>query len=168
MRDLSATLDMPITISTELLQSFAARFIDDVRDSMNASGVTASGKFNSSLMADITPNTIVITGAAYAGAIERGRKPTSSGGNGELYRAIRRWIDDKGITPKDKISRNSLAYAITRKIHEKGTLLHYTTDYYKRTAPSKVITGVIEDGRIEKLAKSVVLDVITQIKSDIL
>lgn len=159
---------MPIVISTELLQSFAARFIDDVRDSMNASGVTASGNFNQSLMAEITPNTVVVTGAAYAGAIERGRKPTTSGGDGSLRTLIRRWIDDKGITPQGNISKDSLAYLITRKIHQQGTLLYRGTDYYGRTKPSKVITGVIEDGRIDKLAKSVVLDVITQIKSEIL
>lgn len=159
---------MAIVISTEILQSFAARFIDDVRDSMNASGVTASGNFNRSLQATITENSVVITGAMYAGAIELGRRPTTSGGDGSLRSLIRRWIDDKGITPTGNISKDSLAYLITRKIHEKGTLLYYTTDHYGRTKPSRVIAGVIEDGRIDKLAKSVVLDVITQVKSAIL
>lgn len=159
---------MAITISTDILQSFAARFIDDVRDSMNASGVTASGKFNRSLLADITPNTVVVTGAAYAGAIERGRKPTTKDGDGSLRSLILQWIDDKGIVTQGNISKDSLAYLITRTIHEKGTLLYYTTDHYGRTEPSRVIAGVIEDGRIDKLAKSVALDVITQVKSAIL
>lgn len=157
---------MAISIDTDILQSFAARFIQDLRESMDSSGVTASGNFNKTLKAIITPNTVVVEGERYAGAIELGRKPTSGGGNGELRKAIRSWIDDKGISPAD-ISKDSLAFIITRKIHREGTKLYRGTDSYGRTKPSRVITGVIEDGRIEKLAKSVVLDVISQFKTEI-
>ena len=162
---------MAISIDTDILQSFAARFIQDLRESMDSSGVTASGKFNRSLKAEIKPDQLVVTGLRYAGAIELGRKPTSGGGNGELRQAIRSWIDDKGITPTGKISKDSLAYIITRKIHIEGTRLHQSKsgspDFYGRSAPSRVISGVIEDGRIEKLAKSVVLDVISQFRTEI-
>jgi hypothetical protein len=158
---------MAIVIDTDILQSFAARFIQDLRESMDSSGVTASGKFNRSLKAEIKPDQLVVTGLRYAGAIELGRKPTSGGGNGELRQAIRSWIDDKGITPTGKISKDSLAYIITRKIHREGTKLYRGTDYYGRSAPSRVISGVIEDGRIEKLAKSVVLDVISKFRTEI-
>lgn len=157
---------MPIVIDTDILKSFAARFIQDLRESMDSSGVTASGKFNRTLEATITPNSVVVTGQRYAGAIEIGRKPTSAGGTGELRKAIRSWIDDKGINPAD-ISKDSLAFLITRKIHREGTALYRGTDHYGRSKPSRVITGVIEDGRIEKLAESVVLDVISQFRSEI-
>ena len=157
---------MAIVIDTDILQSFAARFIQDLRESMDSSGVTASGNFNRSLTADITANSVTVLGARYAGAIELGRKPTSGGGNGELRKAIRSWIDDKGISPAD-ISKDSLAFIITRKIHREGTKLYKGTDSYGRTKPSRVITGVIEDGRIEKLAQSVVLDVISQFRTEI-
>jgi len=157
---------MAISIDTDILQSFAARFIQDLRESMDSSGVTASGNFNKTLKATVTPNTVVVEGERYAGAIELGRKPTSGGGNGELRKAIRSWIDDKGINPAD-ISKDSLAFIITRKIHREGTKLYRGTDSYGRTKPSRVITGVIEDGRIEKLAKSVVLDVISQFRTEI-
>lgn len=157
---------MAIVIDTDILQSFAARFIQDLRESMDSSGVTASGNFNKTLKATIRPNTVVVEGERYAGAIELGRKPTSGGGNGELRKAIRSWIDDKGISPAD-ISKDSLAYIITRKIHREGTKLYRGTDSYGRTKPSRVITGVIEDGRIDKLAQSVVLDVVSQFRSEI-
>lgn len=61
--------------------------------------------------------------------IERGRRPTVNGGNGAVYRAIREWIDVKGITPQQRRdrsgkiyvpSREGLAYLITRKIHQQG------------------------------------------------
>jgi hypothetical protein len=157
---------MAIVIDTDILQSFAARFIQDLRESMDSSGVTASGNFNRSLKAEIKPGQLVVTGLRYAGAIELGRKPTSGGGNGELRQAIRSWVDDKGISPAD-ISKDSLAYIITRKIHREGTKLYRGTDYYGRSKPSRVISGVIEDGRIEKLAKSVVLDVISQFRTEL-
>jgi hypothetical protein len=158
---------MAITVSVELLRSFATETINDIRQSMDDSGVTASGKFNRSLKADITPNSLVITGSRYAGAIELGRKPTSSGGAGVLRGLIRQWIDDKGITPTGNISKDSLAYLITRKIHQQGTALYRGSDHYGRSKPSRVISGVLEDGRVEKLAKSVVLDVISQFRSEL-
>ena len=158
---------MAITISTDILKSFATEAILDIRASMDTSGVTASGKFNASLTAEITPNSVVVRGARYAGAIELGRKPTSGGGAGVLRGLIRQWIDDKGITPTGNISKDSLAFLITRKIHRQGTALYRGTDHYGRSKPSRVIAGVVEDGRIEELAKSVVLDVISQFRSEL-
>lgn len=52
--------------------------------------------------------------------IEYGRRPTKNKGDGKLHEKIERWIDEKGITPKDGISKKSLAYLITRKIHREG------------------------------------------------
>lgn len=52
--------------------------------------------------------------------IEYGRRPTVNKGDGKLQEKILRWIDEKGITPKDGISKKSLAYLITRKIHREG------------------------------------------------
>lgn len=52
--------------------------------------------------------------------IEYGRRPTVNKGDGKLQEKILQWIDEKGITPKDGISKKSLAYLITRKIHREG------------------------------------------------
>lgn len=52
--------------------------------------------------------------------IEYGRRPTVNKGDGKLREKIERWIEEKGITPKDGISKKSLAYLITRKIHREG------------------------------------------------
>lgn len=157
---------MPISIDTDILKSWASTAIQDLRESMDVSGVTASGRFNQSLVAEITPNSVVIRGLRYVGAIELGRKPTSGGGNGELRKAIMSWIDSKGITPNG-ISKDSLAFLITRKIHREGTALYNGTDHYGRSKPSRVIAGVLEDGRVQKLADSVVLDVISKFRTEI-
>lgn len=52
--------------------------------------------------------------------IEYGRRPTVNKGDGKLQEKILRWIEEKDITPKDGISKKSLAYLITRKIHREG------------------------------------------------
>jgi hypothetical protein len=135
---------------------------------MDSSGVTASGNFNRSLTYTQTDKELIIEGAAYAGAIEFGRKPSSGGGSGVLRGLIRKWIDDKGITPQGKISKDSLAYLIARKIHQQGTALFSGTDHYGRSKPSKVIDGIRTDGRIEKLGKDLALNIITEIKTQII
>jgi hypothetical protein len=65
-------------------------------------------------------------GASYFFFQEYGRGPSSSGsgkGQGPSLRVrIRHWIDEKRIQPID-ITKDSLAYIISRKIHEEGTLL---------------------------------------------
>ena len=157
---------MAITVSVELLRSFATETINDIRQSMDDSGVTASGKFNRSLKADITPNSLVITGWRYAGAIELGRR---SGGATPVH-LIRSWIEDKKIIPKSgntEKDKMSLAWAISKTHAKKGSRLFRGTDFYGRSKPSRVISGVLEDGRVEKLAKSVVLDVISQFRSEL-
>lgn len=60
--------------------------------------------------------------------VENGRKPTKGGGNGELYKNIYEWIQNKrsvqmkiAQSPDRIAATKSLAYVITRKIHREGT-----------------------------------------------
>jgi hypothetical protein len=155
-----------IAFDSDILKSFADKVIVDIRQSMDVNGVTASGRFNKSLTSEVTNNEVVITGFKYAGAIESGRKP-SGGGAGILRALIRSWIDDKGIVPTGGISKDSLAYLITRKIHQDGTRLYNGTDFYGRSKPSRVIQGVVKDGRIEQLGLELMLNYVKQIKSEL-
>jgi hypothetical protein len=148
----------------DIIRSFAEKYIEDIRKSMDSSGVTASGNFNRSLQYYQSDKELIIYGAPYAGAIEFGRGPSSGKGDGSLRGIIRKWIDVKGITPTGKISKDSLAFLITRKIHEEGTKL-YRKDGKKN--PSKVIDGIRTDGRIEELAKKLALNVITEVKTQL-
>jgi hypothetical protein len=155
-----------IAFDPELVRSFADKVVFDIKQSMDVSGVTASGKFNRSLDANVTDKEVLVTGLKYAGAIESGRKP-SSGGTGILRALIRSWIDDKGIIPTGGISKDSLAYLITRKIHQDGTRLYNGTDFYGRSKPSRVIRGVVKDGRIEELGSDLMVNYVKQIKSEL-
>ena len=81
----------------------------------------ASGDFAESLEIEGTFNGAVIKGNAYGEQLEDGRKPTEKGHSGGDYLIdrIREWIKVKNIVPKDG-NEESLAWAITKKIHKEG------------------------------------------------
>lgn len=93
------------------------------RDELMAINAVASGnlvKFTTDVTYDGNAFHFIFNLPQYYGAIEEGRKPTVKSEGGVLYQAIRRWIDQKGIMPRDGKSKDSLAWAITTKIHKVG------------------------------------------------
>jgi len=82
----------------------------------------ASGDFGKSIKIDTKENQSTMTGNRYIGALVNGRRSSSAGGKGStvLYDQIVQWIEDKGIQPRDDISKKSLAFLITRHIHKFG------------------------------------------------
>jgi hypothetical protein len=163
---------MPVGIDAKIVQDFAAKLQNDLSASVNASGISASGNLAKSFRYELNPTKLRLYAAAYAGAAEDGRKPTVNGGNGALREQIRRWIDQKGIVPKPDangraVSKDSLAYLISRKIHREGTALFNGVDHYGRTKPTGIITGVINDGRLDSLKKQLITSFVFQIKQDI-
>jgi hypothetical protein len=87
-----------------------------------AKGLKASGNFERNITQTVQDNTLEISAPTYTWYMVHGRGVTKGGGGGgqSLRSIIRKWIDDKGIRPKDNISLDSLAYLITRKIHNEG------------------------------------------------
>lgn len=109
------------------LRSVAENIISRITIDINEKGISASGTLLRSLRSEFeeSPGRKVmrVLGAGHIFFVEDGigRGPTRSGsGNGSLQDEIRKWIDDKGITPNG-ISKDSLAYLIARKIHREGT-----------------------------------------------
>jgi hypothetical protein len=126
----------------DILTKYGERFISELSDAIRnkplprkngkAFTANASGDLIKSLDFKVDATGLRVYGNRYIGALMYGRKPTSGGGSGELKKAIRKWIDEKGITPRDgvtkegktyKVSKEGLAFIIARKIHEEGTLL---------------------------------------------
>jgi hypothetical protein len=164
---------MPVGLDNKAVVSFADKLKVDLSDSVTRSGVSASGKLAKSFRYTLDPNRLRVYAAGYYAAIEIGRKPTVNGGSGVLRSIIRKWIDDKGIIPKPDnqgrtITKDSLAFLITRKIHREGTLLNSTgKDFYGRTNPTQIITGVINDGRLDALKRELITSFVFQIKQDL-
>lgn len=142
------------------LNSSKAQIISNYdRDNMRA-----SGSFAKSLRVEVSEQSGnikgTLCGAHHSLFIDDGRKPTSGGGNGQLKVAIKQWIDDKNITPRDNISKDSLAFLIARKVHKEGWSP-------KNRYPNGVISSVINNKAIEELIRSLGAKVKSQVHNDI-
>lgn len=150
---------LPLTqeIVRTVFEGMIARIQENIRNkpvtrfgAMNASGRTAA-----SLTYEIDDSSARIYGAGYIFALEYGRKPTTGAGSGgsSLRERIRVWIDEKGIEPTPgangkAISKDSLAYLITRKIHNEGTILH------KQGGQSGILSDVINEQAADQLSEA--------------
>jgi hypothetical protein len=152
----------------EILNTWLGDVKKDLIKNYDKLGLRASGKWANSLeeFAKITQFRINagILGERYTGALESGRKPTKSkrAGRPTLRQLIRVWIDDKKIIPKGKISKDSLAYLIARKIHEKG--IRVPNKYNKGGLVSDVVTRA----RIDQLNEQLSLFYVEGVRSTIL
>jgi hypothetical protein len=149
----------------EILSEFGEAVVNDLRQSISFSGISASGNLEQSIRYELSETALTVFGASYAFAAEFGRGPTQKSG-GDLRAAIRRWIDDKGIIP-DGITKDSLAFVITRSIHNKGTRLFDGSrpDFYGRTKPTEILNGVINDGRVNELEQQLAIKTVTAIRN---
>jgi hypothetical protein len=157
---------MALKLDIDLINSFGKKLLEDTKQSLDSNGSTASGKTKDSLWYEVTPNRFKFWGRPFINTLEVGRRPTSAGGDGSLKRAIRQWIDDKGIIANG-ISKDSLAFLIARKIHREGDLLFNGANFQGKTKPTQIIYGVINDGRLNQLKSSLLFDVVTQVKKEI-
>lgn len=106
----------------------------------------ASGNLEKTLNYEVENGVLKVYANQYIGALIFGRKPTTNSGNGVLKVKIRQWIDDKGIVPKDNISKDSLAFLITRKIHRDGTALYpQGSDLLSAIVTDKLINDLKSD-----------------------
>lgn len=115
----------------DLLNELMEGIKSDILSEMDELGFNASGKTAASFEIEIGDNYGKLIGLrSFQTIIQerltdggKGRKPTEKDGSGQLYKSILGWIDAKGITP-DGITKESLAFLISRKIHREGTRLY--------------------------------------------
>lgn len=154
-----------ISILTESVAEALALFRDEMKQQLESNGINASGKLDDSVTDIVITSDGFISGSVQALAYwyytNYGRGPTQrSGGTGEVRAKVRQWIDDKGITPRDaangrKVTKDELAFLITRKIHRKG--------YEGKLYISEVIDKVqpLVDAIIEKAADEFMNETLT-------
>jgi hypothetical protein len=150
----------------KLLEREGAKLILELQAMMVSTGANASGRTSKSLEV-ITRNTDTSVGMSIQGGIgwkfvEQGRGATRRSGDGAVYKAIKQWIDDKGITPETGVSKDALAFLITRAIHQRGTLLNLLGER------REVYTNVITDQYIDKIVNEIGNEVQVQVASDII
>lgn len=93
-----------------------------------------------------TPTSIntILLAEDYWQFLEYGRKPTRNGhteGTPYLWQSIQEWISYKGIKPRDPdMSYESLAKAIARKIHRRGTkATHFLSDAFTESLQMELV-----------------------------
>lgn len=141
----------------DVLNKYGERVVSELRDAIKNKPLprrngksyvaNASGNLASTLNYKVDNGVLTVYANRYIGALIFGRKPTSNSGNGALKRAIRVWIDDKGITPYGLISKDSLAFIIARKIHKEGTLLY--------PQGSDLLSAIVTDKLIDELKSDI-------------
>lgn len=108
---------------SELLNREGATLVDDLRLALEKDGRNASGETSKSIEALVIEEDNGVTKLQILAnenilALENGRNPTESGGNGDLLEKIKEWLK---VKPFDRdIDDETLAYMITAKIHKEG------------------------------------------------
>jgi hypothetical protein len=137
----------------ELLRSDLIKKYDEL-------GMRASGDWAKNLEAiiQITASNVkaIFVGLDYTEYLTKGRTP----GGFPPVSVIRKWIDDKGITPYDNISKDSLAYLIARKIANEGT------EYFKEGG-TDLVDGIITTERVRKIAEAYGKSILTNFTFEI-
>ena len=132
----------------------------DLIKKYNTLGMRASGEWEKQLeyFVKATEKLVLVEywGLNYTEYLTKGRK---NGGFPPID-VIRKWIDDKGITPMDNIGKDSLAFLIARKIAREGT------EYFKQGG-TDLIDGVITKERIRTIAESYGKSILTKFTFDI-
>lgn len=135
------------------MEVWGAKIVRDLRDSYRRTKVNASGRLSRTTQPIVTEEDgrveLRIVVNAYGLLLEPGRGPTKKPGPGVLRALIRKWIDDKGIRPKEAgMSKDTLAFLITRKIHKLGTKA------YPNRGP-KAISSVVNSVEVGKMEKEI-------------
>jgi len=151
-----------------ILNNWLIEVKKDLIDNYHRLGLKASGAWEKSLeeYAEISLTRIRagIMGADYSYYLENGRGPSRKKGTGSgksLKEIIREWIDIKGITP-DKISKDSLAFLIARKIHKYGIKVP------NKHNAGGLISDIITKERVKELNEQLILFYIDSFKSEII
>jgi hypothetical protein len=95
-----------------------------------ASPINATGALRDSLKSEVKEGSYVtLKGLDYGDTINDGRPPTSEGGNGAVFLAIKSWTEVKNVRVRDMnnqfskstaSARNTQAFLISRSIHTFG------------------------------------------------
>jgi len=141
-----------ITLTEQLVNDIKTKLIQRRGASGSfSSPVNASGQLADSIKYTIDGYRLKIQGNDYIYYLQNGRK---AGGRPPI-KVIRQWIDDKGILP-NKGSKDSLAWAIAKKIEKEGTTIW-------KAGGSDLVSGIFN----EALQQSIEADFANLIASEI-
>lgn len=147
------TKDIDLTVLDDCTKELANLYRNELQN-INAKATGNLQKFQYGYTWDGEKIVVYFLLPKYYGAIEDGRMPTQNDEGGVLYPAILNWVKLKGIQPdKAGESQESIAHAITRKIHRVG---FFGIDHHGRHPLMNALLRAKDEGLIQRLATSVV------------
>ena len=116
---------MAATTLKGALNELGQQFVDSLRDELASKRINASGDLSRSVRYEIVGKGAEIGLALfwddYGDIVDEGRGRSKKGGPMQTWRnKIKGWINYKGISPRQKMTQEQLAFLITRKINRKG------------------------------------------------
>jgi len=113
------------TIFTGALQQVGNQLVKALQANLNRVVGRSSGNLSRSIQSVVreTPKgpEVVITMLPYGPVLDAGRGKSTKGGPQQTWRnKIEGWIDFKGITPYEGMTKKQAAFFITRAINRKG------------------------------------------------
>lgn len=124
----------------DIIEEWAENVINKIKENLDSTGTTASGKTKDSLELVMTDNGFQIVGRQYFRSVEEGRP--SGGIPYNMTEIIRKWMSDKGIENqfgKTESEKRSAAYLIGQYIKTNGTKL------YREGGREDIYTDVITE-----------------------
>lgn len=124
----------------DIIKEWGENVINKIKENLDSTGTTASGKTKDSLELVMTDNGFQIVGRQYFRSVEEGRP--SGGIPYNMTDIIRKWMSDKGIENqfgKTESEKRSAAYLIGQYIKNNGTKL------YREGGRDDIYTNVITE-----------------------
>ena len=175
-------------LSTKLiLENIGQSVVDTLKNDIKTKSLVAgfpppnaSGALYDSIRYEATEDSLKVYALDYIYYLVHGRKA----GKKPPRAVIRKWIDDKGILPKDtylakwtlkdgsersaerkyksvELAKDSLAYVIQTKIGEKGTLI-------AQQGGSDLLSSILTESFIQNVKDELIFNTVDAIKSEIL
>lgn len=136
------------------LQTFGNDINNDLIANYIRMGLKAFGTFERGLLAESTNSKLLITAPYHAKIMQDGREP----GKAPPPDVILKWVRLGKIVKKGKISDESLAYLIGRKIAREGIKVP------NKYNAGRVIADILEDGRIAEFSEMILNQQVEEMK----
>jgi len=107
------------------LNQLGQQFVDSLRDELQSKRINASGNLSRSVRYEIVGKGaeigIALIWDDYGDIVDEGRGKSTKGGPKQNWRnKIEGWMRFKGITPRQGMTFEQVAFLITRKINQRG------------------------------------------------
>lgn len=131
-----------------ILNGYGSSVVSRIQSNLQSTGTNATGQTSRSLRFEVrqegSKTILKVIGKPYLAVVETGRKPTPQYDKPSkaFVDSIREWTKAKGLS-------QSLAYAIAKSIHKKGTEL------FKKGGRNDIISNVINDSLASQISKDI-------------